>query len=124
LTSRVTQEIVDEAQLTPLPAPITPVEVELRPLARRPESDAPASQRSQTNSRRRGGGGLLFCATVGFPVALGCLYLFVLATPRYASEASYIVRSASAGASGEGVSSLMQTRGVSRTVDETFAVNE
>lgn len=103
-------------------AEIAPIEIELRPLARWPESDV-AAPRSQARPRRRDGGTWLFWATVGLPVAAATLYLFVLAAPRYASEASYIVRSAGAGA-GAGVSSLMQTRGVSRAVDETFAVNE
>ena len=112
----MTPEIADEAQ-------IAPIEITLRPLARRSQSEVTASPQPQARPRRRGGVAWLFWTSVGLPVGVGGLYLFAFAAPRYASEASYLVRSAGAGA-GAGVSGFMQTRGVSRAVDETFAVNE
>lgn len=100
-----------------------PVEVALRPLEEwpRPLGEAPLRGASAP-ARRDWGGAILFGVGVLLPVAIAAVYLFLIAAPRFASEASFIVRSASAGSSG--VSALMASKGLSRAVDDSFAVNE
>ena len=66
----------------------------------------------------------LFVVTMAAPMALICLYLFVLAAPRYMSQASFIVRAVQPGSSGFGqVAALVEGASYSRADDETYAVN-
>jgi len=66
----------------------------------------------------------LFLVTFVLPVALAAVYLFAIASNRYASQASFLVRSTSSGQEVAGLESLVQSKGTSRATDETFAVIE
>ena len=69
---------------------------------------------------------LLMCVfvTVGAPMAFVCLYLFVLASPRYLAEATFIVRAVQSSTSGVGqVAALVEGASYSRADDETYAVD-
>lgn len=63
----------------------------------------------------------LFIGLVLLPAFAAILYFGVIASGLYVSETKYIVRSAASG-SETTLSSLLQTPGFSRAVDETFAV--
>ncbi len=64
----------------------------------------------------------LFIGMVILPVLAGILYFGILASGLYVSETKFIVRSASSGADTT-LSSLLHTPGLSRAVDETYAVS-
>jgi capsular polysaccharide transport system permease protein len=66
----------------------------------------------------------LFIVSVVVPVFATAFYLFVIASDRFASEASFVIRSTSGNSEVESVSALVQTKGTSRAADETYAVNE
>lgn len=65
----------------------------------------------------------LFLWTFVLPVAAASLYLFMLASDRYVSEAQFVVRSANSSGF-ESTASLVQSNGLSRARDETYVVNE
>lgn len=70
----------------------------------------------------QGGSWALYVWLVLLPCALGALYLFVIASDRYVSEAKFLIRSA--GDTGiETVASIVQSNGSSRAKDETYVVN-
>ena len=71
--------------------------------------------------RRRIG---LFLAAFVLPVAAAGTYLFAVASDRYASQASFIVRSTSGAQAAAGIESLIQSKGTTRASDETFAIVE
>ena len=60
---------------------------------------------------------------VGLPVAIAFIYFFIIAANYYVSEAEFVVRMNSSGSVG-GLSSLIQSQGLSRATDETYVVNE
>ncbi len=64
-----------------------------------------------------------FLSVVIAPVIVAAVYLFAVASNRYVSETKYIVRSGG-GSSLAGVTSLVQTQGLSRATDENYVVNE
>lgn len=82
------------------------------------EEARPASAPSSVLRRRP-----LFLGLIAFPVAIAALYLFVIAADRYVSETKFIIRSASGGGLEE-AASLVQSQGLSRATDETYAVSE
>ena len=111
----------DEIALAP-PAPRPVVEVELRPLAI-PSEFGPASQlepepRLSSFFRRH----LLFIAVFVLPVAMAAVYLFLIATPRYASDARFIVRS-TAPSTADTLQMALQSGGATMAVDDSYAVN-
>jgi capsular polysaccharide transport system permease protein len=62
----------------------------------------------------------LLTVTVILPVLLGAIYNFVVASDRYVSTASYVVRETQRG----GVLSLVGTGGMTRSDDDSFAIAE
>ena len=64
---------------------------------------------------------LAFLALVVIPTALSALYTSVLATPRYVSEAQFVVRGLSTNHA-SGLEALFRTFGISRAVDDTNIV--
>ncbi len=64
---------------------------------------------------------LAFLAIVVIPTALSALYTGVLATPRWVSEAQFVVRGLSSGRA-SGLDALFRTFGISRTVDDANIV--
>lgn len=68
----------------------------------------------------------IFIVTVAIPMAFAISYLYLIAADRYASEARFVVRSVNDGSTnGTGViASMLVNSGLSRSADETYAVNE
>ena len=64
---------------------------------------------------------LLFWLIVAIPTAASILYFGAIASKRYSSEAIYIVRGVSSHRS-SGLDAIFRTFGISRTVDDTFAI--
>jgi capsular polysaccharide transport system permease protein len=65
----------------------------------------------------------LFIATVVLPMAIAAGFLLFVATPRYSSTASFIVRSIDQSGTQDFLSSLVQGMGSSVASDETYAIN-
>jgi capsular polysaccharide transport system permease protein len=65
----------------------------------------------------------LFILTVVVPCFLSAIYLFLIASDRYVSEAQFIVRSAS-GSGYETAQTMVESRGLSKAKDETFVVGK
>ncbi|HTV33972.1 MAG TPA: hypothetical protein VME69_12865 [Methylocella sp.] len=66
-----------------------------------------------------------FPLLVGLPILLAFLYQFAIAADYYSSEARFIVRTNTGGLpSISGLTSLIQSQGLSRATDETYTVNE
>ena len=65
----------------------------------------------------------LFLGLFAFPVLVATIYFGFIASDIYVAEAKFIVRSASR-SDGSGLAMLMQSQGMARAVDETYAVNE
>lgn len=65
----------------------------------------------------------LFILTVAIPCFLSAIYLFLIASDRYVSEAQFIVRSAS-GSGYETAQTMVESRGLSKAKDETFVVGK
>jgi len=106
-------------------------EIELQPLALRPQLQ-PSSQEAAAVETAVGYWGQyrLFILTVVLPMLIASLYLFAVAAPRFASSASFIVRSvAQSGTQGAPASlaqqgaSGAQQGGSTIAHDETYAVN-
>jgi capsular polysaccharide transport system permease protein len=57
------------------------------------------------------------------PLIITAIYLFLIASQRYVSEARFIVRS-SGGNGVAGVAAMIESQGLSRANDETYAVND
>ncbi len=100
-------------------------EVELTPLALRPQlppsmaEDADAAPRVGFCGRYR-----LFILTVVLPMVIGALYLAGIAAPRFASSASFIVRSTDPQSVTDALTSVVQQQGASTIAhDETYAIN-
>ena len=66
---------------------------------------------------------LSFLLVVGLPTALASVYLFGIATYQYVSEAEFVVRGPTAPSPGM-LNSLLQTAGLSRAQDDTYAVQD
>jgi len=81
------------------------------------QSSAPA----KTARRSFSFGWLLFIAIVLIPTACASIYFGVIATDRYVSESRFLVRSAST-QDVSGLSSFLQTFGISRADDDSYAV--
>ncbi len=60
---------------------------------------------------------------IGLPIAAAFIYFFIIAANYYVSEAKFIIRTNSASGLG-GLESLVQSQGLSRATDETYAVDE
>ena len=115
-------------------------EIELEPLTLRPQLP-PSSEENASVETAVGFWGRyrLFTITVVLPTLIGSFYLFALAAPRFASSASFIVRSAaqsglpdavtsltqqSASGAQQGAPALQQGQGASMIAqDETYAIN-
>jgi capsular polysaccharide transport system permease protein len=110
-------------------------EIELQPLALRPQLQ-PSSEETAAVETAVGFWGRyrLFILSVVLPMLIGSLYLFALAAPRFASSASFIVRSATVTQSGpqdplasmsqQSASPMQQGQGGSTIAhDETYAIN-
>ncbi len=84
-------------------------EIELEPLTLRPQLP-PSSEENASVETAVGFWGRyrLFTITVVLPMLIGSLYLFALAAPRFASSASFIVRSAAQSGLPDAVTSLTQ----------------
>jgi len=101
--------------------PVAVVDIELTPVGVTAERMAAASAVDERPWPSRFS---LLLVTVAAPMALVCLYLFVLAAPRYLSEATFIVRAVQSSSSGLGqVAALVEGGSYSRADDETYAVN-
>lgn len=59
---------------------------------------------------------------VGIPMILATIYFFFIASDIYVSETRYLVRSSS-GSTDDGLGAFMQSQGLARAADETYAVN-
>lgn len=66
----------------------------------------------------------LFWATVIIPTACSLVYFSVWASDRYISESSFVVRSPNNQASLNGIGAFLQSAGLSRAQDDTYAVQE
>lgn len=66
---------------------------------------------------------LTFFGLVVIPTLFACLFFGLIASPRYLSEAQFIVRSVSSQRAG-GLELLFRTFGLSRTVDDAYAVQK
>jgi capsular polysaccharide transport system permease protein len=64
----------------------------------------------------------LFLVTVVAPIVIATLYFFVIAAPRYYSEAHFIVRSSAT--SDSSLTTVIENEGLSRANDETYAVDD
>ncbi|MBV1701003.1 MAG: hypothetical protein KGQ46_04190 [Hyphomicrobiales bacterium] len=62
--------------------------------------------------------GWLFLLTVVFPLFLGSIYYFIIASNQYMSETQFIVRSTNSSAA-SGIAALIQNQGLARASDET-----
>jgi capsular polysaccharide transport system permease protein len=65
---------------------------------------------------------LLFLGIVALPTAIGAVYFGLIASPRYVTEAKFIVRGVN-GRQGGGLEALFRTFGISRAEDDAFAVH-
>lgn len=63
-------------------------------------------------------------AVVFLPAIVAGLYFGLIASDRYVSEASFVVRSAAKPSIGGGLGSFLQLAGITRSQDDTFAVHE
>jgi capsular polysaccharide transport system permease protein len=61
--------------------------------------------------------------TLALPLAIAALYLFIVASDRYVSEARFIVRSSSSTGAAS-MAAMLENQGLSRATDDTFAINE
>ncbi|WP_294535477.1 hypothetical protein [uncultured Rhodoblastus sp.] len=117
--------------MTHLDEPMTIREIKLTPLASRGELVASngelvsAFEQQQAPEARTSFFGRynLFILTVVVPCFLSALYLFLIASDRYVSEAQFIVRSAS-GSGYESAQTMVESRGLSKAKDETFVVGK
>ena len=66
----------------------------------------------------------LFWITVIIPTACSLVYFSVWASDRYISESSFVVRSPNNQASLDGIGAFLQSAGLSRAQDDTYAVQE
>jgi capsular polysaccharide transport system permease protein len=83
--------------------------------------DRAQSSRTHDGAPRRLGR-LLYWAMLYLPTLAAIAYYGLLATPRYASEAQFIVRTASKPAGGVGLGAVLQMTGLSRSNDDIFTV--
>ena len=103
--------------------PITTTEVELKPLAPRSQllpavADAPMVSPAVAT----GGWWWLFVLTVVLPMAAASVYLLVVATPRFSSSASFVVRS-TVEQNQDPIAALTANSSSTIAHDETNAVN-
>ena len=109
-TSEFLPPLIEEIELTPLESQGALVEY----------SEGPLKPRPSGLSFLRGFDDILLF--VALPVATAFIYLFCIAANYYVSEAKFIVRVN--GSSLEGLESLVQSQGLSRSSDETYVVGE
>jgi capsular polysaccharide transport system permease protein len=101
---------------------VRPRPIELRPASSRGELVvARAEPRVQPGSIHRRYS--LFIWTFVAPVVAAIVYLFVIASDRYVSEAQFIIRASSSSAT-EGGAMLTERRGLARARDESYVVTE
>ncbi len=67
---------------------------------------------------------LSFMLIVAVPTVLAGVYYGVIASDRYVSESSFVVRSPQKTTSASGLSALLQNVGFSRSADDSYVVNE
>ncbi len=120
---RVREEPGSDLALTSEGGPVVAAEVELRPLAPRSQLlpavvDAP----TVTPAVATGGWGWLFVLTVVLPMAAAAVYLLAIATPRFSSSASFVVRS-TVQQSENPIAALAANSTSTIAHDETNAVN-
>jgi capsular polysaccharide transport system permease protein len=65
---------------------------------------------------------MLFSIMVVLPTAAGAVYYGLIASKRYVSEAEFIVRGVDSHQSSKGIAALLSTFGLTRSVDDTYAV--
>jgi capsular polysaccharide transport system permease protein len=117
--------------VTDIEEPVTVREIKLTPVASRGELVASNGELVTADEERRGteartsffGRYNLFVLTVVVPCFLSAIYLFLIASDRYVSEAQFIVRSA-AGSGYETAQTMVESRGLSKAKDETFVVGK
>ncbi|MCI4677323.1 hypothetical protein K9U39_00090 [Rhodoblastus acidophilus] len=101
-------------------------EITLTPLVQKTDiivdADAPAVAETAPSLWTRFAPYRLFVSIVVIPCALAAIYLFVIASDRYLSEAQFIVRSASDSGAAT-ATALIESNGLSRAHDETYVVN-
>lgn len=85
----------------------------------------PAGARAASGRKRKPWDGLplMFIVVVILPTALATIYYLLVATPRYVSEARFVVRSAQSGGPGA-LNAALQGVGLAAAQVETFAVHE
>ncbi len=98
-------------------------EVELLPLAIRPLLPPSAEAAVAEPAVGFWGRHRLFIITVVAPMLIGALYLAVIAAPRFASSASFIVRSTAPSTPDALLASMGQQSSATIALDETYAVN-
>ena len=67
---------------------------------------------------------VLLVAVAISPMVFGIVYYGFLASPRYVSEARFVVKTAARPSIGGGLAAFLQMTGVSRAQDDTFAVQD
>lgn len=105
-----------------------------RALQRRPANVPAAAGGAQLSIRRwldmipkPGSGGrrrLWLVALLLSPTLISIVYFGLIASNRYVSEASFVVRTASKPVGGSGLAALLQMTGLSRSQDDAFSVHE
>lgn len=87
------------------------------------EAENQAALRSPAPQPRLSGSKAAFLAVVMLPTAISALYFGVIASDRFVSEATFVVRSAKSPLPG-GLGGLLQIVGISRSQDDSYSVQE
>ncbi|RYE30118.1 MAG: capsule biosynthesis protein [Hyphomicrobiales bacterium] len=87
------------------------------------EAEGTAAERRPLPRRRMSGSKAAFLAVVMLPTAISALYFGVIASDRFVSEATFVVRSAKSPLPG-GLGGLLQIVGISRSQDDSYSVQE
>lgn len=99
-------------------------EIELRPLELCGDVVAFEATAAAPKARSISMDRLLLLVTFVIPVMVAAVYLFLMASDRYLAEAKFLVRSAGANSGLVGAEAMLNSSGLSRATDETYAVNE
>jgi capsular polysaccharide transport system permease protein len=97
------------------------LQVELQPSKLRVLRPSPAAASDAKSKTRLLGAYGLFLLIVGLPMAIAGIYLLAIASPRYISSASFIVREASQ-TRPDALASIVQKSGSAIASEETYAV--
>lgn len=110
--------------MTPAGQSVPTVEdIVLEPIDSKGEIVPSGSARGHLNLVRLTRHHALFLTLLVLPTLLASIYFFAIAADRYVSEARFVVRSTASPAAGN-FAAMIESEGLSRANDETYAVNE